>query len=66
MDTPKSDKTQENIDTKETQRERLVERLQATYNKADDIKRKIGLIDTQLRELYNRQKYERSTKGNRN
>lgn len=57
--------TQEQIDDKESRRERLVERLNSHYNKADEIKRKIGIIDTQLRELYQRDKNERGIKSNR-
>lgn len=58
--------TQEQIDNKENQRERLVDRLQSYYEKTDAIKRKIGVLDIQLRELYAKDKNERTTKKSGN
>lgn len=54
--------TRDKIDEKESKRERLVERLNAHYSKADEIKRKIGVLDSELRELYQKDKNERGIK----
>lgn len=58
--------TQENLDKKEAQRENLVDKLEACYKTIDNIKRKIGVIDGELRALYQKRTYERKSQGTGN
>lgn len=58
--------TQERIDSKENLKDKIEEDLQKYYRKIDDLRKKMGTLNAELTDLYQKLKHERQTKSVRN